>query len=111
MSQLHEYFSGVRQVFALSYILNGTSFQQRAWKALEQISFGETISYGEQARRMGVSRAARAVGTANGQNPIPIIIPCHRVIASDGSLGGYNGGLPIKAQLLNLEARFKGLEI
>jgi methylated-DNA-[protein]-cysteine S-methyltransferase len=82
----------------------GTEFNQRVWQELEKIPYGETISYGELARRLGKPKAARAVGTANGKNPIPIVIPCHRVVAAGGKLGGYGGGLPLKRRLLDLEA-------
>ena len=81
----------------------GTPFQRRVWDALLEIPYGETTSYGEIARRIGQPQASRAVGLANGSNPLPIIIPCHRVIGSNGSLTGYGGGLPIKQQLLALE--------
>ena len=83
--------------------LEGTEFQRKAWQAMRKIPFGETISYGEQARKVGKPKAYRAVGSANGKNPIPIIVPCHRVLASDGSLGGYSLGLPMKRRLLALE--------
>jgi methylated-DNA-[protein]-cysteine S-methyltransferase len=83
--------------------LEGTEFQRKAWQAMRKIPFGETISYGEQARKVGKPKAYRAVGSANGKNPIPIIVPCHRVLASDGSLGGYSLGLSMKRRLLALE--------
>ena len=102
--QLDEYFAGLRKRFELSLDLQGTEFQLQAWRVLQDIEYGATISYAEEARRMGKPRAVRAVGSANGRNPIPIIIPCHRVVASGGGLGGYAGGLDKKTQLLRLEA-------
>ena len=101
--QLTEYFSGRRREFDLPLAPAGTEFQRAVWTALRAIPYGETISYGELARRLGRPRAARAVGTANGRNPIPIVIPCHRVVGADGSLVGYGGGLDIKRRLLELE--------
>lgn len=103
LSQLAEYFAGSRRVFDLPLQLTGTAFQQKVWKALCEIPFGEAISYGELARRIGQKGASRAVGNANGRNPIPVIIPCHRVIAADGALGGFSSGLPIKRALLRHE--------
>jgi len=104
--QLEEYFGGVRRTFDLPLVLDGTPFQMRAWKELSRIPYGETISYEEQARRAGAVRATRAVGSANGKNPIAIVIPCHRVIAKSGGLGGFGGGLPNKRWLLDFESRF-----
>ena len=101
--QLEEYFAGRRADFQLRVAPAGTPFQLRAWRALRDIPYGETRSYGEQARAMGQPRAVRAVGAANGRNPIPIVIPCHRVIGGDGRLTGYAGGLDIKKHLLDLE--------
>ncbi len=101
--QLDAYFAGQLERFDLPLAPEGTAFQQRCWQVLTEIPFGETISYGEQARRVGRPGAARAVGQANGANPLPIIIPCHRVVAADGGLGGYTGGLSIKRRLLVLE--------
>jgi methylated-DNA-[protein]-cysteine S-methyltransferase len=101
--QLAEYFDGARQEFDLPLDPSGTGFQQSAWTALRSIPFGATISYGEQAARMGDRRKARAVGAANGRNPIPIIVPCHRVVGSNGSLTGFAGGLDTKAWLLDHE--------
>ena len=101
--QLAEYFRGERQDFDLSLAPRGTAFQQQVWSALRGIPYGETISYGDLAARIGKPAAQRAVGSANGANPIPIVIPCHRVIASNGTLGGYAGGLGMKRQLLELE--------
>ena len=102
-TQLDEYFAGKRRVFELELRPRGTEFQQAVWRALLDIPFGETASYGEIAKRLGPDTSPRAVGAANGSNPIPIVIPCHRVIGADGSLTGYGGGLPIKATLLQLE--------
>lgn len=101
--QLRAYFAGRRERFALPLAPEGTAFQQEAWAMLRAIPFGRTISYGRQARRMGRPRAARAVGAANGANPLPIVIPCHRVVAGDGSLGGYSSGLDHKRWLLEHE--------
>jgi methylated-DNA-[protein]-cysteine S-methyltransferase len=105
LTQLEEYFEGRRREFDLPVRLVGTPFRRAAWEALCTIPFGSTISYGEQAARMGRSGAARAVGGANGANPIPIVIPCHRVVGADGSLTGYTGGLHIKSWLLDHERR------
>jgi methylated-DNA-[protein]-cysteine S-methyltransferase len=102
--QLDEYFERRRRVFDLPLALAGTEFQQRVWTTLAEIPYGETISYAELARWVGRPRAFRAVGQANGANPIPVILPCHRVIAADGTIGGYGGGLPTKRTLLALEA-------
>lgn len=101
--QLEEYFSGQRRDFDLRLAPQGTAFQQRVWNALQQIPFGKSVSYSDIAQVIGNSQAVRAVGLANGRNPIPIVIPCHRVIGKNGSLTGYGGGLPIKRQLLALE--------
>jgi methylated-DNA-[protein]-cysteine S-methyltransferase len=103
VSQLTEYFSGQRRRFDLPLAPEGTPFQQRVWNALLDIGYGETISYGELAARIGRKSASRAVGLANGSNPLPIVIPCHRVIGANGKLTGYGGGLPIKERLLALE--------
>ena len=103
--QLRAYFAGELEDFDLALSPQGTPFQQRVWSELLKIPYGETISYGELARRIGNSNASRAVGLANGSNPIPIVIPCHRVIGSNGKLTGYGGGLPIKEKLLALEKR------
>jgi len=105
VSQLRAYFAGKLEIFNLDLAPEGTSFQLAVWKRLCEIPFGETISYGELARRIGNPNASRAVGLANGSNPIPIVIPCHRVIGSNGKLTGYGGGLPIKEKLLALERR------
>ncbi len=101
--QLSEYFLKQRKNFDLDLVLYGTEFQKKAWAELRKIPYGQTISYGEQAKRMGDKNKARAVGMANGQNPISIIIPCHRVIGSNGNLTGFGGGLDKKEFLLNLE--------
>jgi methylated-DNA-[protein]-cysteine S-methyltransferase len=103
-AQLTEYLAGERRTFDLPLRLEGTPFQRRVWDELCRIPFGETISYAELARRVGQPGAARAVGSANGRNRIGLIIPCHRVIAADGGLGGYGGGLDRKRWLLRHEA-------
>ena len=102
--QLEEHFSGERTSFDIAMHLEGSAFQRTVWHALTQIPYGETISYGELARRIGRPDLARAVGTANGQNPIAVIVPCHRVIGANGKLVGYGGGLENKRLLLDLEA-------
>jgi len=102
-AQLAAYFAGERRAFELPLAPRGTPFQRRVWDELLRIPYGETISYGELARRVGNANASRAVGLANGQNPLPIVVPCHRVIGANGKLTGYGGGLPIKARLLELE--------
>ena len=102
-TQLEEYFAGERQDFELPLHPIGTSFQMEVWQELRRIPYGVTISYGELARRIGKPQAMRAVGAANGRNPLPIVVPCHRVIGADGSLTGFGGGLPIKRHLLDLE--------
>ncbi|WP_033441139.1 methylated-DNA--[protein]-cysteine S-methyltransferase [Saccharothrix sp. NRRL B-16314] len=101
--QLAEYFDGARTSFDLPLELVGTPFQRTVWEALREIPHGETVSYGELAQRLGRPSAARAVGLANGRNPIGIIVPCHRVVGSSGSLTGYGGGLERKRQLLDFE--------
>ncbi len=101
--QLQEYFSGHRKSFSMPLDMRGTPFQKQVWTALLDIPFGETRSYGELAKQIGYPAASRAVGAANGRNPISIIVPCHRVIGSSGSLTGFAGGLEIKARLLALE--------
>lgn len=103
VSQLQEYFSGRRREFDLDLEFGGTAFQQRVWTALTTIPYGETRSYGEIARQIDAPGAFRAVGLANGHNPIGIIVPCHRVIGTNGSLTGYGGGLERKRMLLSLE--------
>lgn len=102
--QLDAYFAGDLREFDIPLDLQGTPFQLKVWNALLDIPFGETIHYGEQARRIGQPQASRAVGLANGRNPISVIVPCHRVIGKNGSLTGYGGGLSMKRHLLNLEA-------
>ena len=107
-AQLDEYFAGKRTVFDLPLdpdVIGGTAFQRRVWAGLSEIAYGETISYGELARRIGQIAAVRAVGLANGRNPISIIVPCHRVIGANGTLTGYGGGMDRKRLLLDLEAR------
>jgi methylated-DNA-[protein]-cysteine S-methyltransferase len=103
LRQLEEYFSGHRQQFSLPLDLRGTDFQLQCWRALLDIPYGETCSYRDIARDIGHPQAFRAVGMSNNRNPIAIVVPCHRVIASDGSLCGYGGGLDIKRKLLDLE--------
>lgn len=105
--QLDEYFAGNRTQFDLPLLLEGTDFQRKAWTTLCNIPYGETVSYGEEARRMGMPKAVRAVGGANHANPIAIIVPCHRVIAASGKLCGYGGGVERKAKLLALEKAHK----
>lgn len=105
IAQLEEYFAGRRTEFDLPLALTGTPFQQRVWTALREIPFGETVSYGELAERIGRPTAARAVGLANGRNPVGIIVPCHRVVGSSGDLTGYGGGLDRKRHLLAFERR------
>ena len=102
--QLEEYFAGSRKNFDLPVKLNGTEFQVSVLKALQDIPYGETVSYGEIAKRIGRPKAVRAVGAANGRNPIPIVVPCHRVIGSSGDLTGFGGGLDTKEALLRLES-------
>ena len=106
--QLAEYFDGTRRDFDLPLAPDGTAFQRRVWDELRRIAYGETISYGELARRIGRPTASRAVGAANGRNPLAIVVPCHRVIGADGTLTGYGGGLPVKQTLLALERRAAG---
>jgi methylated-DNA-[protein]-cysteine S-methyltransferase len=104
--QLEQYFAKKRDSFEIPLAPDGTSFQQKAWNALLTIPYGKTVSYQEQAIRTGKKSAVRAIGGANGRNPIPIIIPCHRVIGKNGKLVGYAGGLSIKEKLLKLENSF-----
>lgn len=101
--QLNEYFAGTRKNFDVLLRPNGTPFQKRVWAQLQQIPYGSTVSYGELARRIGQPKASRAVGQANNRNPIPVMIPCHRVIGSSGKLTGYACGLNVKRRLLMLE--------
>ena len=107
VQQLGEYFSGERKEFDLPMSISGTRFQQQSWQALNEIPYGTTRSYADQANSIGNPKAVRAVGSANGQNPICIVIPCHRVIGKSGGLAGFGGGLAAKKYLLNLE----GVEI
>ena len=111
--QLEEYFAGTRREFKLPLSPGGTDFQRRVWRELADIPYGSTWSYRDIAHRIGRPTATRAVGAANGRNPLPIVVPCHRVIGADGSLTGFSGGLPIKVFLLRLEgalpARDQGL--
>lgn len=107
VDELTEYFDGTRTEFDLPLEPDGTPFQQQAWVALRRIPFGETISYGEQAVLLGDRNKSRAVGAANGKNPIPIVVPCHRVVGSNGHLTGFAGGLGVKAWLLDHERRVR----
>jgi methylated-DNA-[protein]-cysteine S-methyltransferase len=102
--QLADYFAGRRRAFEVPLAMIGSPFQRRVWRALQDIPYGETTSYGEVARRIGVPSASRAVGVANGRNPVAVIVPCHRVIGADGGLTGYGGGVERKQFLLDLEA-------
>ena len=106
--ELDEYFDGRRRTFDVPLAPNGTDFQRSVWTALTKIPFGTTVSYGDLARQLGKEAAVRAVGAANGRNPIPVIVPCHRVIGSDGSLTGFGGGLPRKKWLLQHEKALPG---
>jgi len=106
--QLGEYFRGERRTFDLALDLRGTPFRRRVWEELGRIPFGATISYGELARRLGDPNLSRAVGAANGANPVSIVVPCHRVIGADGSLTGYAGGLHLKKALLAVEGHPEG---
>jgi methylated-DNA-[protein]-cysteine S-methyltransferase len=108
IDQLAEYFAGERRRFELSLSLEGTPFQRRVWAALAEIPYGRTTSYGELAAQIGRPDRVRAVGAAVGRTPVPIIVPCHRVIGADGSLTGYGGGLQRKRWLLDLESRVRG---
>lgn len=101
--QLDAYFAGTLRTFTLPLAPGGTPFQAEVWHRLATIPYGHTVSYGELAQQLGRPRAVRAVGAANGRNPLPIVLPCHRVIGADGSLTGFGGGLPIKRYLLTLE--------
>jgi len=109
IGELEEYFAGKRERFEVPLAFAGTAFQREVWQALVAIPYGETVSYKQLAERIGRPRAVRAVGAANGANPIPIIVPCHRVVGHDGSLTGFGGGLPLKRRLLELESRQKAL--
>lgn len=107
--QLKSYFAGKLKEFDVPLVLQGTDFQLLVWRRLQKIPYGETVSYGQIARELGNPEASRAVGLANGSNPIPIIVPCHRVIGSNGNLTGFGGGLPVKQKLLTLESKQKSL--
>lgn len=109
IAQLEEYFAGRRKTFDVPLALRGTPFQLSVWNALRQIEYGETRSYSDIARVIGRPAAVRAVGAANGANPIPIIIPCHRVIGRTGALTGFGGGLDVKRRLLDFEAGYSTL--
>lgn len=109
--QLEEYFAGTRQEFDLPLDPHGTEFQLRAWEVLRTIPYGRTITYGEQARRLGDVRKSRAVGAANGRNPLSIVVPCHRVVGADGSLTGFAAGVETKAWLLRHEQGISGLSL
>lgn len=106
--QLEEYFAGARDTFDVALAAEGTEFQRRIWREIARIPFGETITYAELARRAGSPGSSRAAGAATGRNPISIIVPCHRVVGSDGSLTGYAGGLPRKTRLLEIEGVLQG---
>lgn len=108
LRQLREYFAGRRQDFDLPLETGGTPFQERVWRALLKIPYGKTRSYAEIARAIRAPKAVRAVGTANGSNMLPIVVPCHRVISTGGGLGGYGGGLAVKRLLLELESHAAG---
>lgn len=110
VDQLEGYFCGTTTRFDLPLDLAGTEFQLKTWRALRAIPYGQTRTYGQIAKAIGQPGAARAVGLANNQNPVPIVVPCHRVIGADGSLTGYGGGLPRKRRLLEMEARFARLD-
>lgn len=105
-SELKEYLAGLRKVFDIPLAIGGTTFQQAVWKALQNIPYGETRSYREIAENIGRPKAWRAVGMANNKNPVPVFVPCHRVIGSEGKLVGYAGGLDIKQQLLGIERHY-----
>ena len=109
-SELEAYFEGSLHEFSTSMILEGTDFQKQVWAALQQVPFGELASYGDIAKTLGKPGAARAVGGANNANPIPIIVPCHRIIGADRSLTGFGGGLPTKKFLLDHEAKYAVIE-
>ncbi|MEM7018448.1 MAG: methylated-DNA--[protein]-cysteine S-methyltransferase [Pseudomonadota bacterium] len=106
IKQLKAYFAGKLKDFSLKLAPNGTAFQLEVLEALQKIPYGETVSYGEMAKRVGRPKASRAVGAANGRNPLPIVIPCHRVIGSNGSLTGFGGGLDTKQTLLAHEQKY-----
>ena len=103
LDELREYLRGEQRVFSIALDIRGTLFQRRVWDMLTKIPYGQTVSYAEIAERIGNAKALRAVGQAVGANPVPIVIPCHRVVGKDGHLVGFGGGLPLKVRLLNLE--------
>ncbi|MDZ7696095.1 MAG: methylated-DNA--[protein]-cysteine S-methyltransferase [Deltaproteobacteria bacterium] len=109
VSQLNAYFDGTRRSFNLPLAPEGTPFQLTVWEALSRIPYGETVSYGQLADTIGKPRAARAVGGAVGKNPVPIVLPCHRIIGADGSLTGFGGGLDRKTALLSMEKKYRAL--
>jgi methylated-DNA-[protein]-cysteine S-methyltransferase len=109
--QLEDDFDARRRTFDLPLAPRGTQFQQRVWMALRDIAYGETVSYAQLATRLGMPTATRAVGAANGRNPLPIVVPCHRVIGADGSLTGFGGGLPTKQFLLQLEGALEARDL
>ena len=109
--QITEYFAGKRKQFELPLAANGTPFQEKVWTTLQTIPYGQCLSYSQLAQRMGQLKAIRAVAAANGKNPLPILIPCHRVIGQNGSLVGFTGGLAIKKKLLDLEAEYCGVQL
>ncbi len=103
VKQIQEYFSGRRKKFSMKLNMKGTDFQKKVWKAIAKIGYSKTASYYDIAKSIKNSEALRAVGTACGKNPLPIVIPCHRVIAKDGGIGGFGGGLPLKRKMLKIE--------
>lgn len=107
IQQLREYFDGKRKTFDFRIKAQGTEFQQKVWNALQSIAYGEVCSYKQIAEKIGNPKAARAVGMANNKNPLPIVVPCHRIVGSNGKLVGYACGLDIKAELLNIEKNAK----
>ena len=107
MAQLLEYFNGSRRIFEFPVDLRGTDFQKKVWGAISSIPFGQTASYQQVAEMIGNPKASRAVGLANQRNPVPIVIPCHRVVGKNGSLTGYEGGLPLKRKLLSFEGSLR----
>ncbi len=109
IAEIRAYFAGELRQFSIDLTMSGTDFQRSVWRALMTIPFGQTASYGEIAKRIGLPSASRAVGAANGANPLPIVVPCHRVIGANGSLTGFGGGLPVKQFLLDHERGVKRL--
>lgn len=110
IKQFKAYFSGKLKTFSLKLAPEGSPFQRQVWQALKKVPYGKTVSYGEIAKAIGKPQASRAVGAANGRNPLSIVVPCHRVIGSTGQLVGYGGGLPIKELLLNMEERYSSFK-